>query len=362
VAVVTAQTIEADQFSGGAWVGYSAGLVKLSSTGTEEWRRSSGSNVSAIALHSSTSQGRTIFVDTGGSDTTGDGSQSSPYATIVNAVIEANSGDTINVAAGTYTGNIPLKSGIKLLGAGADVTTIQGPGTSNVIDGRNVQKVIISGFTIAGAGDGNSGIFCQGCNGVIIRSNRINDNGTSSSSFSYGIELEGSTSALIEKNEIARNPRFGILISVDSYANVRNNIITDNGTGGILLTTGSTINAKDSYILNNVIDRNGGTGIDTRVNDVISNNIISNNQNGIIVTAGGLPLLSYNNFYNNLQANYTGIIAGTGDISQDPLFVNPTASSRWGRCLHGCCQLSQRHGGLRRPLGELVEFEMMHGR
>ena len=67
------------------------------------------------------------------------------YATIQDAMSEANSGDNVQVAAGTYYANlgdnIYLKSGVALRGEGADVTTIRG-----VVIGAD--NSTIEGFTI----------------------------------------------------------------------------------------------------------------------------------------------------------------------------------------------------------------------
>ena len=78
--------------------------------------------------------GNTIYVDANkGDDTTGDGTQTNPYATVDKAAAEAASGDTIYLAAGTYCGNSanPSQTGngagknLTFVGAGSDKTTWQ---------------------------------------------------------------------------------------------------------------------------------------------------------------------------------------------------------------------------------------------
>jgi parallel beta-helix repeat protein len=84
------------------------------------------------------------------------------YPTIQQAVDNATADDTINVAAGTYNETITLKDGVEILGAGADVTTIDGGGSGRVVTGYNVSSTTkLDGFTITNGnatGDGG-GIY-----------------------------------------------------------------------------------------------------------------------------------------------------------------------------------------------------------
>jgi uncharacterized repeat protein (TIGR01451 family) len=84
--------------------------------------------------------GQTVYVDPiTGSDTTGTGSASAPWRSIKRAIQTVSAGDTISALAGTYstaTGEtfpINLPPGVKLMGAGRDVVTIQGQSSQPVI-------------------------------------------------------------------------------------------------------------------------------------------------------------------------------------------------------------------------------------
>jgi len=56
----------------------------------------------------------------------------------------------VHVAAGTYYENITLKDGVEVVGAGADVTTIDGSGNGPVVTANNVgSEAKLDGFTIA---------------------------------------------------------------------------------------------------------------------------------------------------------------------------------------------------------------------
>lgn len=331
-------TIEADPFDGGAWIGYGEWLVKLSASGAEEWRHNYNS-VDAIALVTHNPQPNTIHVSESGDDINGNGSSNSPYGTIQKGVAEASSGDIVRVSAGTYNENIALKSNIKIIGAGADVTTIQGLGTTNVVDGASVSNTVLEGFTITGSSASSNGIYCADCTALMIRQNRIQDNGDSTTS--TGISLIGESTALVEHNVISGNSSGGLFIAGDSQATIRNNIIVRNGDSGIY-RSGRLTDRLTTYIINNVIDSNGTepggrSGIMTFSDDVISNNIISNNgadnanaglSVGIYVGGHGwTPTVSllYNNVSFNYQGPYTGVSTGIGNIVDvDPQFEAPT--------------------------------------
>ena len=92
------------------------------------------------------------------------------YANIHDAVTAASPGDTINVAAGTYAGDLLIDKSVTLQGAGADQTTILG-GAPGITVSPTI-SVTISGVTITGGqyenpvgGDlytGGGGIFNAG--------------------------------------------------------------------------------------------------------------------------------------------------------------------------------------------------------
>lgn|GEM_PF-6801283 len=98
---------------------------------------------------------------------------------------------------------------------------------------------------------------------------------------------------------------------------VTNNIITGNAGSGVICRGSSPL------ILNNTIVANG-VGIEIEGgNPRIINNIVASNVLGLSGSAGQ-PYLSHNAFYGNSSANYVGLGSGRGDISADPLFVDPT--------------------------------------
>ena len=90
--------------------------------------------VAVVALASpAVARAASIHVSVGGSDTAGNGSLGNPYATVQKAVNTATSGDVVSVGAGTFSGDITMKNGVSLLGAGSAETTLSGTGTWPVI-------------------------------------------------------------------------------------------------------------------------------------------------------------------------------------------------------------------------------------
>jgi len=268
-------------------------------------------------------EGRIIRVDDDGP---------AEFNSIQAAVDDANDGDTILVAAGTYYENIRVfrKEGINLIGAGADVTTIDGStGVSTNVVGYNTASGEISGFTIRNSVLHWRGVFTSRST-LTIRDNVIRDN-------YMGIGISSDSDALITGNRIINNTALyaGLRIQ-NSNATIINNIIAENSGYAIFYRLGS------GSIINNTITGNL-RGIFTRPREeqVITNNIITHNEFGITAVGGeesSVPLLiiSYNDLWDNSEADYWdyyGLVGqvierpfspspGTGERHEDPLFAD----------------------------------------
>ena len=103
-------------------------------------------------------------------------------ATIGAAVSAASSGDTIQVAAGTYKEEVTISKTLALIGAGSASTIIDATGLPDGInvDGSasapmpGVSGVVVSGFTVENANF--QGIIVQNASFVTIWNNQVIDN------------------------------------------------------------------------------------------------------------------------------------------------------------------------------------------
>jgi hypothetical protein len=104
-------------------------------------RTTVGANL-PISYNLSSLSGTQRFVATDGSDTTGTGSQSAPYATLAKAISVAVNGDSIVVRGGTYRqGNIAINKSVKIIAYPGEVPTFNGaqsPTTAWVTEGTTL--------------------------------------------------------------------------------------------------------------------------------------------------------------------------------------------------------------------------------
>ena len=104
----------------------------------------------------------TFYVDAGVASSGNGLTQGAAFKTIQEAVsAAAASGDTINVAAGTYNENVTINKSLILHGAGRASTTIVGQQVGSelgaIVVTPGVNNVTIEGFTVIGV-DGAPGI------------------------------------------------------------------------------------------------------------------------------------------------------------------------------------------------------------
>ncbi|MCF8372074.1 MAG: T9SS type A sorting domain-containing protein [Bacteroidales bacterium] len=241
-----------------------------------------------------------FWVATTGSDITGTGTESNPYATIQHAVDQCVDLDTVIVKDGTYSGTGNCEVSIDSLDIvvrsenGPDNCIINGIGTfpysyAFAISGESTNLNKIMGFTIQNFSDYGIKInkASPHIHNCILKSN---DTGIAS----FGGYQGAPITPVISYCLILDNPFSGIGLFDNGHPTVFNNTIVGNGHG---------INCY--YVVATVY-----------------NNIIVANINGIFNDIFGPAVVNntFNNAWNN-TTNYENLTAGTGSISIDPLFI-----------------------------------------
>jgi parallel beta-helix repeat protein len=244
--------------------------------------------------------------------------------TIGAAVTASASGDTIQVAAGTYKEDVTINKTVALVGAGSATTIIDATGLSNgiTIDGTalstGITGIVVSGFTVENANF--QGIFVHGASYVTIYNNQViyNDKSLDVSGSmptcpglaanlqdgegrdcGEGINLIGADHSVVSNNVVQHNSG-GILLSDDTGATHDNvifgNLVADNPLDcGITLASHSGMGIYHNTITANQSLRNGlqvgegagvglfapGPGSKTYGNVVVNNQLMANGLPGV---------------------------------------------------------------------------------
>jgi len=232
------------------------------------------------------------------------------YDSINAAINAANYGDTIVVNPGTYNETITMKSGVKIYGAGAEVTVIKGDGSGPVVMASGAEitsDAVIAGFTITGGNADYGG-------GVYIKN----------------------ASPTVENNIITSNlaSYFGGGIYVDSGSpTIRNNVIAGNSAGvfgGGMYVAGGSPAIINNTIVGNLATIFGGGLFNLRGTLAISNNIIAINtafSSGGIHNHSGVLTSDYNNIWGNIPDDYYNFTPGAHDMREDPRLDNPSVGN-----------------------------------
>ena len=155
------------------------------------------------------------------------GPQSTPYAVVYcdiqDGINDATSGDTINVAAGTYTENLVIDKQLILQGAGSGVTTVDATGGNGIKILSS--DVTIKDLSITGA-SGHGILITPGA--TSIRDNIVLDNLVITGSTGHGVRLDNAISVdnlQVLNCQITNN--VGIGINSESDTSVTNLLVSD---------------------------------------------------------------------------------------------------------------------------------------
>ncbi|MFN8474925.1 MAG: Ig-like domain-containing protein [Anaerolineae bacterium] len=180
---------------------------------------------------------------------------------------------TVGVAPGYYTERVAPKSGVRLVGSGAEQTIIDADGTGAPVTLNGVTHVEVTGFGLQNSDASNAGIVVSGASNTITVTHNI-------------MQLNAGGGAIF------RNASSGVF----GFNTVANNT----GDGLTLADSHTWVNARF-----NIFAYNGGKGA--------NNNSVGLFQDG------------YNLFYQNSGGNTSGTVTldPTDIANQDPQFFDP---------------------------------------
>ncbi|HXM22216.1 MAG TPA: choice-of-anchor Q domain-containing protein [Terriglobales bacterium] len=253
-----------------------------------------------------------------GSDNNDCKSPQTACKTIGHAISLAHAGDSIMVAATTYTENLTIGTSLKIVGSGAKTTIIDGGGVNTVVAiVSHGVHVTLSRVTI------RNGFYVYGGGGILNLGTLTINNSTVSGNVAMvggGIDNYGGTVTI--NNSTLSGNRSGIdrdggggIVNDGGTLTINNstlsgNVAAGNGIGGGILNLG-TLTINNSTVSGNVAGHGGGidnnSGTTTLQNSIVANN-----------SGGNCDGTMTSNGY-NLSSDGTCNFNGTGDLNNtDP--------------------------------------------
>ncbi|MCE5258304.1 MAG: right-handed parallel beta-helix repeat-containing protein [Chloroflexi bacterium] len=303
-----------------------------------------------VAAGSIAAEGATLYVSTAGTDVEACGTEASPCRTIQYTINKASAGDTINVAAGTYTEQILIQKPLALVGAGKGSTIIQAPGTRSgtVSQGSTWDYIVaayptsgtiairIQGFTID-ANNQPKTAGTAGLIGVFFRDVKGEQAGSYSCAIqgfeqveyqSWGIRVYGDSALSIEDNTLTGYTRDGISVNGDGAAEadpvvtINNNDLTGSALplNGISVGDGATGTISGNTVRDHTRSAEwGAVGIivDNSDNVQVTDNTISNCFYGIYLGDADFCSISGNTLTDNIRRAISLDTASNNTVSSN---------------------------------------------
>ena len=310
--------------------------------------------VQAPAVRAASAPPKPIFVATSGSDTTGNGSSTRPFATISHAVSAAASAQTVIVEPGTYQEMVLVTRQITLMSStlqpSTTVINATGKPVGIAVVGPSAAGTVIEGFTVTGAN--NEGIFVQDSNDVVVDNNFVSNNAvnvTPGLGEVKGIQLTGTSSSTVAGNTVVGNGYGGIGVTDDGPVDASWNATAAPSSG---IPSGTANPGNANLISGNVVANNHpnhcaivvsaydpGEGVS---DNVVSYNNVVDNQNGVIVAADTPNTIAVNNTvtYNSILNNGEGGVVvhsnAPGDVvTKNSITYNVISSNGYLPVLEG---------------------------
>ena len=268
--------------------------------------------LTALCLISSPASAGTWYVNgVTGHNTNTCTSPTNACKTIKHAISLASSGDSIKVAAALYQENLNIGISLKILGASAKTTIIDGQLLNTVVTVPTTATIVtISNLTIRG-GLGYQGGGISNLGKLTVSSCIISDNTASSSrSADAGGGIDNTGTATIDRSTISNN--------------VAETLATTRSAEGGGIGSGGTLRIRNSTVSGNVVfEPSGrakiGAGIYVGGTLIASNLTVTGNQGpGVSIGLGAAAVVQNSIVSQNVGGNCDGSITSNGyNLSSD---------------------------------------------
>jgi hypothetical protein len=248
----------------------------------------------------------TWYVDPTGTDdgSHGTGTGTSAWKTIQYAVDHVGAGDTIVVAAGTYTENIVINKRLTLQGAGRDATTI-----ASAVADTDVIKLTTGGDSATAR--------------MVIKDLKVTNATRVSASYVSGINIMGGNGYITLDNvAVVDNAREGVHIDVAATADieVQDCVLSRNGGCGLLVRyAGGACSVDGLKMINCNVDNNTEGLYMYRVTGLFIDGGTYNdnhgpvNTDGVGIYAGDPGIAGLNNGFSTCKPNIIKNVTVTGN-------------------------------------------------
>ena len=263
-----------------------------------------------------------VYVSRAGNDATGDGTQNKPYATIQTALDNVNSGGTIHLLAGTYTGadntGLTINQNVTIIGENQKNTIINAQHSTSIFTINSGVTVKLENLTLTNGTAEDGGAICNNYDGTITLSGCNFNNNTATEN--GGAILNGYAGTITLRG-----------------CNFNNNTVKGDYWNGGAICNENIITLSDCNFNNNTAAYDGGaiysTGTITDLSDCNFNNNTAHDC-GTIHNTGTITNLSGCNFNNNTAYDGGAIYYGSGScVVHFSSFVNNTAT-RYGNTIY----------------------------
>ncbi len=273
----------------------------------------------SLCLVSGVSAASTVYVNTTGNDTTGNGSLENPYQTINKGINSVDDNGTVNIANGNYKGvgnvNLTISKNMTITGQSQKGTIINGTDTNWLFHITPGNTVLIQNLTLTNGNAAYHPTLGQYIGGAIYNenSNLTVTKCTFIGNNAYHTNYGGIGGAICNQNPI------GFILKDSTFIN--NTAYTGGAIHNWGLSTGHyTSNIENCTFTNNNAIREGGAiqnwGNRGSLTLNITKSTFTNNKatiwGGAILNGGweGSVILNahFNRFYNNTAPNSTAIL------------------------------------------------------